>query len=241
MLTPLRAVAPLVLVLPLAAQTLHVERAQSAREAEPARIELAGAGAGTIVLPGPMTGRFVALLPDAATGLVLQLDASVVTYSFLLAHDPAGAFEGGLYTTVDPESTDEPRLVAEVRGEWAVDGTGQGTLAGLFLHLQPGAEPQIAGALQGAFHVDYSAPPVIAPPFYAENPVDVPTSAAHVRSTGSARAGLPELDDALPPPAPASAPILRPGVPSLDAPTVVVDPGPPSWVARVRIVWQLQV
>ncbi|MBK7874684.1 MAG: hypothetical protein IPJ77_02865 [Planctomycetes bacterium] len=231
-----------VLALPALANAQRLEPASSARGLRPIPIELSGPGAGTIVLPGSVPGALRAILADARGEVALQLEAEVIPYSFLLEHNPAGAIQGGLYTIVAPESVDEPVLLAEVVGEWGIDDEGYGLLTGLFLRPAAGAEPQIAGVLEGGFRVDYHVPAEIAPPFYAERPVDVPASAVSVVRAGSAHAASVELNPEHPP-----LPLQQPGAVSErraadvapDAPRIVVDTMAPQLVGRIRLLWTL--
>lgn len=235
---------PIALLLPAPAGAQQVTHAPSARPIQPTPIEvqIGGAGAGTLVLPSAHPGSARALLADAGTGLVLQLEAELIPYAFLVEHPPAGAIQGGLYTIVDPESTDEPVLVAEVLGEWTSDDVGDGLLRGLFVHSNPGGEPAIVGALEATFHIQYSRPPVIAPPFYLADPEPISVSPLSVARAPLAHSAPLAGSDPAPTRLIRSVVIAdeaRPAELAPVPPTVVVDEVPSALVARMRIVWSL--
>ncbi|MBI5364312.1 MAG: hypothetical protein HZA53_14125 [Planctomycetes bacterium] len=229
------------LALPSAAQVFS---AGVPHELEPVRVELYGQGAGTLVLPSATDGRIRALLLDDTSATTFQLEASLIPYIFFAEHPPAGALHGGVYTLVDPMSTDEAAQVARVEGEWSVDATGVGTLTALLLIDDgPAGAERIAGAVQGAFRITLrEAPRQIAPPLYLPPPIDVPSSSVHVTRVGDA-IGL-ELTPGTAQPAPIVVGIQP--VPTAQAarlepvpPTIIVDPIEPSITARVRWRWVL--
>ncbi len=215
----------------------QIQRAGSAHPIDPIEVELAGVGRGTMILPGLADGFFVAHLVDSRSLAEYRLEASVTPYYFYAEHAPAGAIQGVLYAPLDSSSKGEPRLVATVEGEWAIDSDGVGVLVAQLLRSEAGVLSSV-GLVDGSFHTEPIAPPIL--PGSSSSIVDASSassraSAAHAVQTlaqaTSASLRSPSAAQRVGGAQAAGSPTRKP--------TIVVDSIPSPPVTRVRLSWSL--
>lgn len=230
-------VVPTLAGLAASATAQEVQHAGSARSIDPLEIELSGAGRGTMVLPGLADGALIAHLVDSRSLAVYRLEASVTPYYFYAEHAPAGAIQGRLYAPLDSVSKGEPRLVATVEGEWAVDSDGAGVLVAQLLRSEAGV-PIPAGLIEGQFRTEPIAPPIL--PNSSSSTIEASSASRRAHPAQPVQALAQATSAALRSPAAAQRVAgAHAAANPARKPTIVIDSIPSPPVTRVRLTWSL--